>query len=520
MIQEPNNLKAQLVGQLMLSRQSDQTALAYRSEGAPIDVPATGKVLAVVYEQLRNAAENTEENLLLNRAIRRFAKRTLFRNKKIPDDLGHELIVELVQASYFQNRSIGSETAVRINHIFKTYMSSYDDLRKAHVDGKKAKSWTLTYISLEIENLLSPHSGQQAIINMAYQHFLKAIDKQYFSESADINSFESCLYIALCQALLKSDIDVVRYQLFVLNKFDPKDTDNFINFNSQVDRLYIADLTIRLKYIVNRYGAAFRVLKTLIDNRPDVPEILNNQKIFMDQYRAQINSDYFSLKRRLTRGLIKSIIFLVITKAIIGIAIEVPYDLATKGHVSIFPLIVNLLFPPIYMISLKLSLRSPTQLNSEAIYNYMDTLLYGNGDLPVKLPNKGRKSRAKQLLYTLLFLIPVSITVYILQRIGFNLVQMAIFLTFFSTASFLGFRLSVLVRELELTTTQTGLIGSLIDSFYLPFIIVGQWISKKYSKVNLIAQFLDYAIELPLKASLSSIRKSIRFLNEKRDKLY
>jgi hypothetical protein len=520
MTETTNSLKFQLQQRLLLAREQNKRALNDNSRGTVIDVPATGKVLSIIYEQLRNAAEYAEEHLLLQKAIKRFARRTLFRGNSNHSLQGQELIVELVQAGYLHNRTIGSETADELSKLIEKYMSSYGHLRQSHVDAKLAKRWILAYISVEAESLINPRSQEEAVIYLAYQHFLKMIPKDQFNDSPDVTSFEACLYIALHQALLKSDIDVVRYQLFSLYKIDTKDTQAFKLFNEQLDKFYVSDLTITLKSLVSRYGAPFRILKNMIDKRSDIPELLGSRQLFMEVYATQINREYHNLRRKLTRGLIKSVIFLVITKAIIGIGIEVPYDLATKGRISYLPLGVNLLFPPLYMISLKLSLIPPTAANSDAILGYMDVLLYGDGNLPVTVPRKKRQSVTTQLIYVLLFLIPVAITIYILQRIGFNLVQMAIFFTFFSTASYLGFRLSVLVRELELTTPQTGLLASLRDSFYMPFIVSGQWISKKYSKVNLIAQFLDVAIELPLKTSLRLIRKWIKFLNDKRDKLY
>ncbi len=83
---------------------------------------------------------------------------------------------------------------------------------------------------------------------------------------------------------------------------------------------------------------------------------------------------------------------------------------------------------------------------------------------------------------------------------------MLIFFFFFSTASFLGFRLSGLTRELVLTSRRTGLFASIWDFFYLPFIVIGQWVPRKYGKINAVGRILDVVIELPLKAVLRLTR--------------
>jgi hypothetical protein len=151
----------------------------------------------------------------------------------------------------------------------------------------------------------------------------------------------------------------------------------------------------------------------------------------------------------------------------------------------------------------------------------MDHLLYSD-----HLPNLTIRERVKgyslfaKCIYTALFLVPFAVTVLLLKALTFNPLQMVIFFLFFSTASFLGFRLSSMVRELKMGRHQVALISVLQDFFYLPFILLGQWLAGRYARVNAVGEFLDLAIELPLKAVLYLIRLTIRFLHEKHEELY
>jgi hypothetical protein len=520
MFRKPHGLEKLLQEQLQLAQRHDQTVREHNAKGAAIIAPRTGKTLSVGYEHLRNAAENTEEQLRLQRAIKRFAKRTLFKARKPSNLIGQELIIELVLAGYLENGTIGSETATRLSQLISNYLTAYEALQQSGVERKLAKRWILGYISVEVEHMLNPSSQQQAIVVVAYQHFLRVINRRQFDQSADSASYEACLYVAVHLALLKSERDTVRYELYTLYQLDAMDVAGFKHFNEQMDRLYKSELTIQLSAIIGRYGAPFRVLGSMLENRQDTLKLLQNQQLFMDMYRLQISNEYRQVRKRMTKGLIKSIIFIVISKVIIGVGIEVPYDLILTGSIAVLPLTVNLLFPPLYMASLRLSITPPTQANAQTLSVYTEEMLYGSDDLSIPVPRRKKQSRTAQIIYTLFFLLPVALTIFVLQKLGFNLIQMAIFFTFFSTASFLGFRLSIFVRELELITPQTGLLASLRDSFYMPFIRAGQWISKKYSRVNLVTRFLDIAIELPLKTILSLIRQWVRFLNDKRDALY
>lgn len=513
-------LCALLAEQLVAARQRDAQALHDNAQGVPVDVPSTGAVVSSAYEQLRNAAEYSEEHLLLQRAIKRFCKLNLFITGYKPGTIGKELVVELVHAGYLQNGSVGSAAITNIDRLVDTHMQIYGQLRQARVAREKAIEWVLAFISVEIAYVLSPNSLQRATVLFAYRHFMDALDKDQYLDTPDSDNYELCMFMAAHQAILKSDIDVARRELFGLYQSPMDSIQHFREFNEQVDRLYSSELTAKLRRVIGRNGAPFRILRSLVDARNDTPEILPQKPLFSEAYRTQINREYVSIQRRLNKGLIKSIWFLLITKAIIGLAIEVPYDLLVHGTIAWVPLLVNLLFPVLYMALLKFGLKPPSSGNAHKLQSYIETLLYGAGTVQIIVPPKRRMGIFVRLIYAIIFLIPIAISIAALELIGFNVVQMAIFFVFFSTATSLGFRLSAMIRELELTGQKSGFFASLHEFFYLPFIVTGQWLSRKYSKINIVARFLDIAIELPLKALLRLIRQWIGFLNEKRDELY
>jgi hypothetical protein len=106
-----------------------------------------------------------------------------------------------------------------------------------------------------------------------------------------------------------------------------------------------------------------------------------------------------------------------------------------------------------------------------------------------------------------------------LIALDFNVVQGLIFFLFLSTASFLGYRLTQQIRELEIVSRSQGFITLIRDFLYAPFIFVGQKISYRFAKMNIIAQLLDIVIELPLKTVLRLLRQWSAFLNSKKDEL-
>lgn len=494
-----------------------------RTHGTPLQVPGTGKAISAAYEQLRNAAEYAEEHLLLQRAIRRFCYRNLnFATQRAIANVGEELIVELTQAGYLQNGDFTSSTADHIKRIVETYMTTYWHMRNQRVRRDDAVAWTLDVLSVEVEEQLNPHHPLPALARAAYQHFLQSVPRPARLNAQDNQHYDLCLYIAVHQALLKSDIANVRHDLLRAYQQSAHDVGEYIAFNRMVSRLFTSQLALRLKRYVGKYGAPWRIVRAMADDRQDLPELLQDRRAFMDAFDQQVSKEYRSVKRRLNRGIIKSIIFVFITKVIIGLAIEIPYDLWVVGSIAVTPLLVNLLFPPLYMASLKLGLKAPSLANAEALHAHMEALLFEPeqfGVLPA-LHSRKRTSLPKKLAYIILFFIPFTVTVYVLSLLHFNVVQGIIFFVFLSTASFLGFRLRRMVHDLELVTKHPSFITTLRDFFYLPFILVGQWISSKYAKVNAVAYILDIAIELPLKTFLRLVRQWSRFLNEKQDEIY
>jgi len=149
----------------------------------------------------------------------------------------------------------------------------------------------------------------------------------------------------------------------------------------------------------------------------------------------------------------------------------------------------------------------------------VQTMLFaGNTDAhDIKIPRSSR-SVGFNAAYAIMFMIMFAGLSYILYSLEFNIVQGIIFFIFLSTASFLSFRLSRQIQELEVIHTQ-GTLSLLRDILYMPFIYVGQQISYRYSKINLVAIVLDILIELPLKTVLRLIRQWMQFLNAKKDEL-
>ncbi len=514
-------LRILLQEQLRLADARDRAAVEAISSGDNfIDVPATGRTVSSAYEQLRNAADNAEEHLLLQRAIKRFYRLNIFTAKRDAKQLNMELISELVLAGYLQNNTVSKQAIERLDTILTSYLQALERLNAGVGKREHKTEWVLACLSSDIESLLRPHNRRQALTAVAYQYFSLAIDRNQFEHMPDTIGYELCLYIVAHQALLKSDIDIVRADVRVMYGIDPADTERFLQINQQVEHYFSCPLTTQLRRLVNRNGAPLRILKSMITSRPDLPELLGDRSGFMNAYRYQAEQEYMQVNKKLNTGLAKSVAFVFITKMIIGLAIEIPYDLLTRGVIAWTPLLINLLFPPVYMVLLRLGINMPKPANTDKLQLLIDDILYSGEVALLPAPGQKKIKSSAQVVYDLLFSIPVAITIAVLYALEFNIVQMIIFFVFFSTASSLGFRLRSMVTDLEVSHRSTGLFASLRDFLYLPFIVFGQWISAEYKRFNIVGRMLDIIIELPLKTFFRLARQWMRFLDEQHEQLY
>jgi hypothetical protein len=489
-----------------------------------INVARVGREVSVAYEQLRNAAEYVQEHLLIQNAIRRFYVRNLsFQNMTVIDrSIAEELIFELIQSGYIENDTQPLNVIEKLGNLIKKHYSNYWRLKDSGVKSNIAQKWTLDLLSVDSEKIVIDDTVQTIFVQFAYNHYKSILRKDLFLDSdTKPSDFEASLYVAVYKSLFKSDLSSVRCDMQRLYSVSDLSIMEYSNFHNNIDIIFESDLTEKLERYINKFGAPLRILKNLVQSDADVSEILKDSDRFHASFSAQINKEYNEAREKLNKGLIKSIIFLLITKALIGVLVEVPYDVLLFGDIIWVPLIINLLTPVVYMALLRFGLKLPSVANTKAIQHYADNMLYGDPRHVNLYPlNKNTKYPVGfKVAYILMFLLAFGLVVNLLIYAQFNIVQGAIFFVFFATANFLGFRLSGFVRDLELVTAKSGLIMTLRDFLYMPFILLGQWLSEKYKKVNIVALVLDTIIELPLKTVLRLIRQWVEFINDKKDQI-
>jgi hypothetical protein len=92
-----------------------------------------------------------------------------------------------------------------------------------------------------------------------------------------------------------------------------------------------------------------------------------------------------------------------------------------------------------------------------------------------------------------------------------------VFFLFFSAVSYFRFRLIQQSRELDVNDRRESIFDIIGDFFYTPFIKLGEWLSARYRRLNVITTILDLLIEMPLKTTLRILQEWVRFMRDKRE---
>ncbi len=489
--------------------------------GTKIHVPEITAGAYFVYEQMRNAVEYREQHLFVRGAIERFLLRELRPGET--EGIGFELVSELTKTRYLANDSTPDDAVAYLDYIVGRYGAMQQlALAQPGADHDAISEEVIQLLSVELERALQPNPTEAAIVEFTYASFI---------ENADVAEADKlALYASVHKALLKSDLATIRYGVFSRSFPHWLDDDEQMakagrDFGKTMARL--ADQmqgpgTQRMFRLVRRHIAPYLVLREIIKTSSEgLEHLASAPSVLMERTRSVAESQYQVVSARLKRSVVQAVIFLFITKMVLGIIIEVPYEMFVYGAIGYVPLAINLLFPPVYMAMVGFTIKVPGKRNTTRILSDLKRIVYATeAPMSYTLRPRARASRFRKafgFFYGLTSLATLAGVAWALNAIGFNIVSGIIFFVFLSTVSFFAYRIAYSVREYAVIEEDPGILASLSDFLLTPFIRVGQWLAEHYSRINIFTTILDIIIETPFKTILRMIEQWNAYLREKRD---
>ncbi|MBU0646179.1 hypothetical protein KJ611_01720 [Patescibacteria group bacterium] len=525
-----------------MSKNLDQFLAALARAQAPqfdekeerIAVSDTVSVAASVYENIRNTLEYDEEHLLRRNAIRRILKRRLAEEDR--EALAGDLLRELIWARYLPNKKIPESLIGTLAQVFAKYHPLFENLESDSQSGGQHYQWLLDVLSTEIEYLVSPPLADEALASFAYQELKSRLEWHgglVKDEDRDLQ-----LYAAVHRTVLKSNNATLRFRLLTLYypewlKAGPNDSvvaeianhlDTVIDSVEKQISHPAADSMFRL---VRGYAVVFHLLRDIAEDDPSAFAQAVVQKDTASLERAigkaaKVRYERFYARQR--RGVFRAVTFLFLSKFVLALLIEMPYERLILQTTNWLPLTVNVIFHPLLLGLIGLTVNIPQKKNTARITELaLGVLRVGddfNVNFRVRRPwAKGALAQVFRLLYTAFFLLTIGVISYILHGFDFNYVSIAFFLFFLSLVTYFGLKVRNRRRELVIIDTESGFFATLIDILFLPIIRAGRWMALKAPRINIFLFFFDFIVEAPFKAAIRLIEGWLAFLKEKREEI-
>lgn len=484
--------------------------------------------LAAWYEKLRTAIENRDEEVILRSAIERILRRRLLLGGS-GKTVAMPLVRELIWARYFPDESIGEEKIKEISNIIDLYLELRTQvIQKNKISESELNEWIYHLMSADIEDRLHPTVRKEAMLSYIFHNIKNLVTiKDDTEETRDVQVF-----IAIRKAFAKEDLPFLRYSLF--NQYFGRLSESTIENASErfregkkiieeqlnyKGRFKIFEFTKRqippfliLEDIMKRYNGKFRAL-------------VENDEEFTNIITETCQARYANISSKVRRAIIRSIIFILISKLFLALTIEGTYERFVYGHILWHIIIINISIPVSMMILMSLFIKAPGKDNTQRITTRIKSLLFDNEiqlGRHLVFNHKPKTKSFGDTIFTLIwlttYLISFGIIVYLLTRLGFNPVSQAFFIFFFAIITFLSYRINQ-TANLYTVKDKSGIMTPFIDFFFMPIARVGRYLAEGVSQINIFVFVLDMLIETPLKGLIAFFEKWFFFLHSKREDL-
>ncbi|HHE76905.1 MAG TPA: hypothetical protein ENL27_02910 [Candidatus Parcubacteria bacterium] len=526
----------------IVKRYQEWQRLSQLKEGAStIHVDEVASRVAAFYEKIKGVVEWREEHLLRKGAIERSLKRRVFlKEEDNVKELAESLVYELIRGGHFPNDKIPESKINDIQRILEKYFFIFRKMPKIAEEEIKLRDWLIEIASYEIEKTLAPILKEELLINLMTDSLKEkiVINKGIISIGGiSEKEKEIQIFIACQKSLFKFDEPIISY--YLLNKkypnwpkISPKEKEvlleiskNIYNTKQEIKSHLNHPASEKFFSVCERNTAPYLILGDIIfSNSSDILEKINDPEALEGLIKKAYRQRLTKLKKRIGRAAVYSTVSVFITKIALAIAIEIPIDKYITGSFNGLSLGINILFPPFLMFLLVSTIKPPSKDNLQKLTMEIMKLCYSqkNNDayeIKIAKKSKGALSAIVFLFYGLTFIVSFAIIIEVLKKLNFGILSMAIFIFFVSVISFLGVKIRERSKELTVGTKKEGFIQSIFDFFTLPIVLVGKWLSEKWSKLN-VALIISILIDAPLLTFVEFLEQWRYFLKEKKEKIH
>ncbi len=492
--------------------------------------------VAKSYEWLRNIIDIKEEHLLRRNAIFRVLRREIVLEGK-KQNLAIGLLKEMIAGGYVPEKTILEEEVSEYEQIIQKYLFLMDGL--SMVEAKEKIDWWLSVASVEIDNHLSPYfyKQEEIISKIALIRYKELVSN--YPKDLKKDDLESLIYLSILKIIFKYDKAVLQERLLNyylpiwkdikdLSKVSKKDIEDIKKLiDARINHPYL----VKTNRFVKKYALVFWLLSDSLEEASllsDTPEEFKERILNKENLNNVVERVYFKRlkksKEKLSRLTIRSIIFLLLTKTILALIFELPYDLYVVRQTNFYPLMANILFHPFLLGVLAVSFNKKKPQIGLAKESVLE-MFFDNKKENIVLPKKivplrsQRMEESLKFLWSVSFFIVFGFIVWVLYQLDFNAMSIFFFLFFLTLVSYLGWRARNIVQEVLVIQEKSSFLGSFLTFFSLPIIKIGERLSTSLPNLNIFIFLMDFVIETPFKALLKGLEEWFGFLKEKKEEI-
>jgi hypothetical protein len=485
--------------------------------------------LATWYEKFRNAMDYRDEEVVRRAAIERILKRRLFFGGT-GAKIASPLMRELLWARYFPDASISDEEIKKVGDIIDLYLEFRKLLlQRQHEIGINIDTLIYQLLSSRLEVMLNKSKDVELIANFIF-HILKEriTIKDDSTETRDVQVF-----IAVRRAFAKDDIAFLKFHLFeqYFGRITAENVHaiaaNFVKEYRGFEKQIKYPLKDRIISYVKKQLPPFLIFaEVLRKERGGIRALIENKAEFQNSVFQAAQAKYKTISSKVRTAIIRSVIFILLTKFIFAFSVEATYDNIVLGHIAWNSLIINIIAPPFLMIIVSLFIRTPDNNNTKRIYDRIMNILFVDKpelDRPLIISLKPEnKHPILDSIFTILwwgaFILIFGYMDYILRLLKFSPASQGIFVFFIAIISFLTYRISQTAHSYTILDKQ-GFLSPVGDFLFMPVIKVGRRFTEGLSQINIFIYIFDYLIETPFKEIFGFLEKWFYFLQTKREEM-
>lgn len=494
-----------------------------------VTVNALISKVATFYEKFRTAMDYGSEETIPLRAIERILKRRLFLDKN-PKSLAQDLVRELIWAGYFPNATVPESIIEDVASHISLYLELKNKVAEKKVIQKdNLNTFIIDVLSCEILNTLHPNKEKNAVANFMFKNLRDSVK---IDDDSDQNK-DLQVYIAVRKNFAKDDKASLNYRLFrqIFGKVTSNNLNEIVsNFNTgykEINYQLTYPQKERIYNHIKKITPPFLILYELLNTEKDeLKTLAQDEEKFKDKVFKICDQKYELIQRNVRTAIIRSFIFILFTKAIFTILGEGTYQVIVLGGIVWTPIILNIFIPPMIMLIVGLSIRTPGKDNSEYILKYLNSLLFEEN--PNLIPTLFLKTKSKEkktfsdYIFSFIWFMSIFLTFgfiwLILNFLGFDIVSKFIFLFFIAIISFLSYRIYQTANNYKVTRKQS-ILTPIFDFLFVPIVRLGRGLTEGISQVNFLLILIDLLIEAPFKGIIGFFEQWFSFAARKREEL-